>query len=142
MSISYAITAGEPVNQQIYRFLRHDIVTCAIPPGSLLSEKRDCVAVYRFAPAGEGGVYQADRSGSGAGLPQRGTFVRKISARRVADGRFIRGGGNGGGASGRTANVARIVNAARAQSTYSSSRWRRPTTIAMSFCGWTMNFTA
>lgn len=90
MSISYAITAGEPVNQQIYRFLRHDIVTCAIPPGSLLSEKEIALrfTVSRqpvreaFIKLTEAGLVQV--------LPQRGTFVRKISARRVADGRFIR----------------------------------------------------
>jgi len=39
MSIAYTITTSEPVNQQIYRYLRKDIVTCAIQPGSLLSEK-------------------------------------------------------------------------------------------------------
>ncbi|MDU5191014.1 MAG: GntR family transcriptional regulator, partial [Mixta calida] len=39
MSIPYTITTSEPVNQQIYRFLRREIVTCIIPPGSLLSEK-------------------------------------------------------------------------------------------------------
>lgn len=90
MSISYAITAGEPVNQQICRFLRHDIVTCAIPPGSLLSEKEIALrfTVSRqpvreaFIKLTEAGLVQV--------LPQRGTFVRKISARRVADGRFIR----------------------------------------------------
>ncbi|WLS80265.1 GntR family transcriptional regulator [Erwinia pyri] len=90
MSIAYIITASEPVNQQIYRFLRQDIVTCAIPPGSLLSEKEVSTrfSVSRqpvreaFIKLAEAGLVQV--------LPQRGTFVRKISAKRVADGRFIR----------------------------------------------------
>jgi len=90
MSTVYTITSGEPVNQQIYRFLRHEIVACIIPPGSLLSEKDVSVRfnVSRqpvreaFIKLAEAGLIQV--------LPQRGTFVRKISAQRVADGRFIR----------------------------------------------------
>lgn len=90
MSIAHIITATEPVNQQIYRFLRQDIVTCAIPPGSLLSEKEVSArfSVSRqpvreaFIKLAEAGLVQI--------LPQRGTFVRKISSQRVADGRFIR----------------------------------------------------
>ncbi|MBV4365435.1 GntR family transcriptional regulator [Erwinia sp. BNK-24-b] len=90
MSTAYTITASEPVNQQIYRFLRQDIVTCAISPGALLSEKevsaRFCVSRQpvreAFIKLAEAGLVQI--------LPQRGTFVRKISVRRVADGRFIR----------------------------------------------------
>ncbi len=39
MTLSYTITTSEPVNQQIYRYLRKDIVTCVIQPGALLSEK-------------------------------------------------------------------------------------------------------
>lgn len=90
MSMTYTITASEPVNQQIYRFLRQDIVTCAIPPGSLLSEKE---VSSRFdvsrQPVREAFIKLAE-AGLVQILPQRGTFVRRISAQRVADGRFIR----------------------------------------------------
>ncbi|ARJ43096.1 GntR family transcriptional regulator [Pantoea alhagi] len=90
MSIAYTITANEPVNQQIYRFLRQDIVTCVIHPGSLLSEKE---VSSRFnvsrQPVREAFIKLAE-AGLVQILPQRGTFVRKISAQRVADGRFIR----------------------------------------------------
>ncbi|QHM71620.1 GntR family transcriptional regulator [Mixta intestinalis] len=90
MSIPYIITTSEPVNQQIYRFLRRDIVTCVIPPGSLLSEKE---VSSRFnisrQPVREAFIKLAE-AGLVQVLPQRGTFVRKISAQRVADGRFIR----------------------------------------------------
>ena len=48
MSETYSLTNNVPVNQQIYRFLRKDIVDCTIPPGTLLSEKeistRFCVS--------------------------------------------------------------------------------------------------
>lgn len=90
MSITYTITASEPVNQQIYRFLRQDIVTCVIHPGALLSEKE---VSSRFnvsrQPVREAFIKLAE-AGLVQVLPQRGTFVRKISAQRVADGRFIR----------------------------------------------------
>lgn len=90
MSTAYIITASEPVNQQIYRFLRQDIVTCVISPGALLSEKE---VSARFSvsrqPVREAFIKLAEADLVQI-LPQRGTFVRKISARRVADGRFIR----------------------------------------------------
>lgn len=88
--MTYTITTSEPVNQQIYRFLRQDIVTCAIAPGSLLSEK-DVSARFSVSrqPVREAFIKLAE-AGLVQILPQRGTFVRKISARRVADGRFIR----------------------------------------------------
>ena len=90
MSIPYTITASEPVNQQIYRYLRKDIVTCVIQPGSLLSEK-EVSARFNVSrqPVREAFIKLAE-AGLVQVLPQRGTFVRKISARRVADGRFIR----------------------------------------------------
>ncbi|OQP32581.1 MULTISPECIES: GntR family transcriptional regulator [Pantoea] len=90
MSIAYTITTSEPVNQQIYRYLRKDIVTCVIQPGSLLSEK-EVSARFNVSrqPVREAFIKLAE-AGLVQVLPQRGTFVRKISARRVADGRFIR----------------------------------------------------
>lgn len=89
MSETYSLTNNVPVNQQIYRFLRKDIVDCTIP-GTLLSEKeistRFCVSRQpvreAFIKLAEAGLVQI--------LPQRGAFVMKISAKRVADGRFIR----------------------------------------------------
>ncbi|MBE5252388.1 MAG: GntR family transcriptional regulator [Enterobacterales bacterium endosymbiont of Blomia tropicalis] len=90
MSIAYTITTSEPVNQQIYRYLRKDIVTCVIQPGSLLSEK-DVSARFNVSrqPVREAFIKLAE-AGLVQVLPQRGTFVRKISAKGVADGRFIR----------------------------------------------------
>jgi DNA-binding GntR family transcriptional regulator len=79
-----------PVNQRIYRALREAIVKGAFPPGSPLSEKdvSERFGVSRqpvreaFIKLGEAGLVQV--------RPQRGTFVRKISPKRVEDGRFIR----------------------------------------------------
>ncbi len=51
MTLSYTITTSEPVNQQIYRYLRKDIVTCVIQPGALLSEK-EVSARFHLSPAG------------------------------------------------------------------------------------------
>ena len=90
MSVGYTFNSHEPVNQQIYRKLRQEIVCCQIAPGILLSEKEIAVRfdVSRqpvreaFIKLAEAGLVQI--------LPQRGTFVRKISAERVADARFIR----------------------------------------------------
>ncbi|WON75834.1 GntR family transcriptional regulator [Serratia sp. UGAL515B_01] len=90
MSEPYNFTNSLPINQQIYHLLRKDIVDCTIPPGTLLSEKeistRFCVSRQpvreAFIKLAEAGLVQI--------LPQRGTFVMKISAKRVADGRFIR----------------------------------------------------
>lgn len=90
MDTSFQINNNEPVNQQIYRVLRKDIVECNISPGKLLSEKEISVRfdVSRqpvreaFIKLAEAGLVQI--------LPQRGTFVMKISEQRVADARFIR----------------------------------------------------
>ncbi|OZI61618.1 GntR family transcriptional regulator [Bordetella genomosp. 11] len=79
-----------PVNQRIYRMLREAIVKGTFPPGSPLSEKdvSEHFGVSRqpvreaFIKLGEAGLVRV--------LPQRGTFVMKISPKRVEDGRFIR----------------------------------------------------
>ncbi|WP_083228906.1 GntR family transcriptional regulator [Bordetella sp. H567] len=79
-----------PVNQRIYRMLREAIVKGIFPPGSPLSEKdlSERLGVSRqpvreaFIKLGEAGLVQV--------RPQRGTFVMKISPKRVEDGRFIR----------------------------------------------------
>ena len=90
MDTTFHINNTEPVNQQIYRVLRKDIVECNIPPGKLLSEKEIST---RFEvsrqPVREAFIKLAE-SGLVQILPQRGTFVMKISEQRVADARFIR----------------------------------------------------
>lgn len=90
MTIPSLLTGVLPVNQQIFRLLRQEIVTAKIPPGVLLSEKEisSRFAVSRqpvreaFIKLAEAGLVQI--------LPQRGTLVVKISANEVVEGGFIR----------------------------------------------------
>ncbi|TKI07795.1 GntR family transcriptional regulator [Martelella alba] len=90
MPLTREITPYESVSKQIYRFLRLDIVSCTIHPGSTLSEN-EISTRYKISrqPVREAFIKLAE-TGLVQILPQRGTFVRKISARHVADGRFIR----------------------------------------------------
>jgi DNA-binding GntR family transcriptional regulator len=90
MLSKYTLTNNEPINQQIYGILRHDIVTCAIKPGTPLSEK-EISANFNVSrqPVREAFIKLAE-AGLIQILPQRGSFVVKISAKRVSDGRFIR----------------------------------------------------
>lgn len=81
---------NEPVNLQIYRALRRAIVNCTFLPGEPISDKEisEAFGVSRQP------VRDAFIKLAGAGLiqvlPQRGTFVMKISPKRVENGRFIR----------------------------------------------------
>ncbi|MCX8638700.1 GntR family transcriptional regulator [Gilliamella sp. B3172] len=87
---SIDLNISEPVNQQIYRTLRRAIITCQVLPGVLLSEKEISgqFNVSRqpvreaFIKLAEAGLVQI--------LPQRGTYVTKISIKKVVDGQFIR----------------------------------------------------
>lgn len=80
----------EPIGKQIFRALRLAIFAGELAPGTPLSEKEvsDMFKVSRqpvreaFIKLVEAGVLQV--------LPQRGTFVKKISPRAVREGRFIR----------------------------------------------------
>jgi GntR family transcriptional regulator, rspAB operon transcriptional repressor len=80
----------EPVGKRIFRALRQAIFVGAMAPGTPLSEKdvSELFHVSRqpvreaFIKLVELGVLQV--------LPQRGTFVKKISPRQVREGRFIR----------------------------------------------------
>ncbi|CAL8481365.1 GntR family transcriptional regulator, rspAB operon transcriptional repressor (plasmid) [Caballeronia sp. S22] len=85
-----SMDSPEPITRQIYRALRQAIFAGEMVPGTPLSEKEvsDMFHVSRqpvreaFIKLVEVGVLQV--------LPQRGTFVKRISPRRVREGRFIR----------------------------------------------------
>ena len=76
--------------EQVFRTLRSAIVTMRLKPGEALSEQEiaDRLAVSRqpvreaFIKLSEDGLVRV--------LPQRGTFVMKISAQAVANARFVR----------------------------------------------------
>lgn len=90
MAAETPLNPTQPVNQQIYRILRRDIVHCLIPPGTPLSEKEVSVRfdVSRqpvreaFIKLAENGLIQI--------RPQRGSFVNKISLAQVRNGCFVR----------------------------------------------------
>ncbi|QED73683.1 GntR family transcriptional regulator [Escherichia coli] len=90
MTVETQLNPTQPVNQQIYRILRRDIVHCLIAPGTPLSEKEVSVRfnVSRqpvreaFIKLAENGLIQI--------RPQRGSYVNKISMARVRNGSFIR----------------------------------------------------
>ncbi|MFM0521457.1 GntR family transcriptional regulator [Caballeronia jiangsuensis] len=85
-----SMDSHEPITRQIFRALRQAIFMGEMAPGTPLSEKEvsDMFHVSRqpvreaFIKLVEAGVLQV--------LPQRGTFVKRISPRRVREGRFIR----------------------------------------------------
>jgi len=90
MTVETQLNPTQPVNQQIYRILRQDIVHCLIPPGTPLSEKEVSVRfdVSRqpvreaFIKLAENGLIQI--------RPQRGSYVNKISLTQVRNGCFVR----------------------------------------------------
>ncbi|AFJ47251.1 GntR family transcriptional regulator [Shimwellia blattae] len=90
MAVETVLNPTQPVNQQIYRILRHDIVQCRIAPGTSLSEKEISVRfnVSRqpvreaFIKLAENGLIQI--------RPQRGSYVTKISMLQVHNGCFVR----------------------------------------------------
>ena len=84
------LNISEPVNQQVYRALRRAIITCQVLPGILLSEK-DISTQFNVSrqPVREAFIKLAE-AGLVKILPQRGTFVTKISVKKVIDGQFIR----------------------------------------------------
>lgn len=84
------LSVTEPVNQQIYRALRQSIVNCTLLPGASVSDKE----ISELFGVSRQPVRDAFIKLVGAGLiqvlPQRGTFVMKISPKRVLNGRFVR----------------------------------------------------
>ena len=84
------LNISEPVNQQVYRALRRAIITCQVLPGVLLSEK-EISSQFNVSrqPVREAFIKLAE-AGLVKILPQRGTFVTKISIKKVIDGQFIR----------------------------------------------------
>jgi len=90
LTASLSFDSHEPIGKQIFRALREAIFNGKMMPGTPLSEKEvsDMFQVSRqpvreaFIKLVEAGVLQV--------LPQRGTFVKRISPRQVREGRFIR----------------------------------------------------
>src|SRR5690349_845828 len=84
------VALGETVGPQVYRILREQIIQAELLPGERLSESdvAKVLSVSRqpvraaFIKLSEEGLVQV--------LPQRGTFVTKISVASVMNVRFVR----------------------------------------------------
>lgn len=84
------VALGETVGPQVYRLLRRRIIQAELLPGERLSESEvaKTLSVSRqpvreaFIKLSEEGLVQV--------LPQRGTFVTRISVAAVMDARFVR----------------------------------------------------
>jgi DNA-binding GntR family transcriptional regulator len=84
------VSIGETVGPQVYRILREQIIQAELLPGERLSESdvAKTLSVSRqpvreaFIKLSEEGLVQV--------LPQRGTFVTRISVASVMDVRFVR----------------------------------------------------
>jgi DNA-binding GntR family transcriptional regulator len=87
---SRAVSIGTSVGPQVYRILREQIIQAELQPGERLSESdvAKTLSVSRqpvreaFIKLSEEGLVQV--------LPQRGTFITKISVASVMDVRFVR----------------------------------------------------
>lgn len=88
--LSFRLNEREPIVRQIFRMLRQSIITMQLQPGTALSEKEiaDRLGVSR-QPVREAFIKLAE-AGLVRVLPQRGTFVVKISAKAVTNARFVR----------------------------------------------------
>ncbi|MBX9455335.1 MAG: GntR family transcriptional regulator [Rhizobium sp.] len=84
------VTIGETVGPQVYRILREQIIQAELLPGERLSESdvAKTLAVSR-QPVREAFI-KLSEEGLVHVLPQRGTFVTKISVASVMDVRFVR----------------------------------------------------
>lgn len=84
------LALSEAAAPQVYRRLRHAIVTNRLQPGQPLSEK-EIAAAFGLSrqPVREAFIKLAE-AGLIRVLPQRGSFVVKISQRQVSEARFVR----------------------------------------------------
>ena len=87
---AFRFERAAPAGLQAYAALRHAVVTLRLRPGQVLSEQgiaqqlRTSRTPVReaFIKLAEAGLFEV--------LPQRGTFVRRISLKAVEDARFVR----------------------------------------------------
>ena len=88
--MDHSLRLQEPIAPQLFHELRTAIVEMRMQPGEALSEKEIAI---RYGVSRQP-VREAFIKLSEAGLleirPSRGTYVRKISVREIADARFVR----------------------------------------------------
>jgi DNA-binding GntR family transcriptional regulator len=78
MAAEAQLNPTQPVNQQIYRILRRDIVHCLIPPGTRFRKEVSVRFDVSRQPVREAFIKLAE-NGLIQIRPQRGSYVNKIS---------------------------------------------------------------
>ena len=78
------------VSPQIYSALREAIITMTLKPGQALSEKEIGISFGSSRQPVREAFIKLAEAGLVRILPQRGTYVVKVSPRQVADARFVR----------------------------------------------------
>lgn len=84
------LSANEPVSAQIYYILRKLIINCTFIPGQRLVDKEIAEQFGVSKQPVREALGRLAEAGLLKILPQRGTFVMKISPREVESGQFIR----------------------------------------------------
>lgn len=89
-AVDASLNLAEPIAPQVFRVLRQEIVAMRQRPGVALSEK-DIATRFGVSrqPVREAFIKLAE-AGLVRVLPNRGTYVMKISVRAVANARFVR----------------------------------------------------
>ena len=86
----YARMLGEPSARRVFRELKSAIVTMALTPGQALSENEIAARLGVSRQPVREAFIKLNEAGFVRILPQRGTFVVKISIKQVTDARFVR----------------------------------------------------
>ncbi len=86
----YARIPGEPTARQVFRELKSAIVTMGLTPGQALSENEIATLLGVSRQPVREAFIKLSEAGFVRILPQRGTFVVKISVKQVTDARFVR----------------------------------------------------
>ncbi len=82
--------SAESMAEQVFRMLRASIVTLRLTPGTALSEQDIATRLEISRQPVREAFIKLSHAGLVRILPQRGTFVMKISPQAVTDARFVR----------------------------------------------------
>lgn len=90
MLIPLEANSAEPVSRRVYRELRAAIVMMRFTPGQALSEQEMASQLGVSRQPVREAFIKLSEAGMVVVRPQRGTYVVKISVRRVRDAQFVR----------------------------------------------------
>lgn len=86
----YTFDKTKPIGNQIYQILRQRIIQTIITPGTKLSESELAAELGVSRQPVREALIKLNNDGLLEIRPQRGTFVKRISQKRVLDVRFVR----------------------------------------------------